>query len=160
MEGGTISAAMDVLEIPPDRATEVARGLLDRVLVGAPPLVVVGEPHPALLAALRRNEGDVAFLRPRAGLDRADRAAARALQRLTGVRLAAPTRLPVACKGEVLPLLVPFVTGSALGLGVALDAARAGLRLCEVPSDPAVADGGLRTARRLADVARLELARR
>ena len=130
------------------------------MLVPTPPLVALGEPVPALLAAVRRGDGDVALLTPTGALGPADRLAATALKRLTGATLRAPARQPVVFKGEVLPVLVPFASIAAIGLGIAIDAFRAGFRLCEVEGAPATPRGPLVEARALKAVVLTELTRR
>jgi hypothetical protein len=151
-------------------ATLCARRLLDAVLVPAPPVVVLcpgdlghgARELVSLVAAVRRDECDVALARPagEAGPD-PGRGPAAGLARLAIARLAgrrAPGRgvLPraFALRGGALPALVPFAAGEALELGLAVDAARAGLRVAEVPVDlpPAARRALPAEARALADV--------
>ena len=156
-------------------ATLVARRLLDAVLVPVSPVVVLcpgdlgsgARELVALVAAVRRDECDVALGRPaREALPGPAAGLARlAVARLAGRRAPGGGRGPLprafALRGSALPALVPFADGEALELGLAVDALRAGLRVAEVPVDlPPPARRGLPAeARALADVGAAALRR-
>lgn len=125
-------------------ATMAARGVLARAHEPDPPIFVLCDGDlgdtarelPRLAAAVRGGECDLAVgafaRRVGGGLGLALRFSRWASRRLGGVELGAPISGQRAMRGEALALLVPFAPRFGMETAMNIDAARAGLRICEV----------------------------
>jgi glycosyltransferase involved in cell wall biosynthesis len=158
--------------------TLAARRVLSLALTPEPPVFVLcdgdlGETArqlPALVAAVRRGESDLAVAafskRVGGGFGVAVGYARAAIRRLTGLELDAPISGQRAMRGAVLPVVVPFAHRFGMEIGVTVDAARAGFRVGEIELDLAHRATGkdwrgfVHRARQLKDFVWTELSRR
>jgi glycosyltransferase involved in cell wall biosynthesis len=94
---------------------------------------------PALVDSVREDTCDLAIAsfarRAGGGFGIALGFARWVVVRLTGVELAAPISGQRAIRGSALPVLVPFAPRFGMETGMNVDAARAGLRICEIEID-------------------------
>src|SRR4051795_10062119 len=158
--------------------TLAARKVLSLALEPDPPVFVLCDGDlgdtarqlPALVAALRRGECDLAVgafaERVGGGFGVAVGYARSAIRRLTGLELDAPISGQRAMRGEVLPVVVPFAPRFGMEIGMTVDAARAGFTVGEVELDLAHRATGrnlrgfAHRARQLRDFVFTELSRR
>jgi glycosyltransferase involved in cell wall biosynthesis len=125
---------------------------------------------PRLVAALDAGEGDLAVAafarRVGGGFGIALGFAGRAIERLTGLRPAAPISGQRALRPEVARAVLPFAPGFGMEIGMTVDAHRAGYRLVEVELElehratGRSAAGFLHRARQLLAFARVYASRR
>jgi glycosyltransferase involved in cell wall biosynthesis len=159
-------------------ATLAARRVLALALEPDPPVFVLcdgdlGESAaqlPRLVEAVAERRGDVVVARFAqrigGGFGLALGFARTAIERLCGLRLAAPISGQRALRGDVLPVVVPFAHGFGMEIGMTVDAARAGFAVAEVELDLAhratgrTLRGFVHRGRQLRDFARVYAARR
>ncbi len=159
-------------------ATLAARRVLEGGQGGAPPIVVLCDGDlaqsaaqlPALVAAVRRGEGDLAIggfaRREGGGFGLALGFARWAVRRRAGVELDAPISGQRALGLQVLRAVLPFAPDFGMETAMNIDAARAGFRIVEVELDLGhratgrTLRGFLHRFRQLVDFARVYVSRR